>query len=408
MVRYWPTRRVASTAPVTPDTLTEAQLGQWKLLGAFQRRLAPHLGRRRKTLTEEDPRRTLFAGQYVSLLLFGLLNPVLKTTRALCAASHFERMQAESQGPPVSLASFSAMQQVVEPELLAGVLREMSAEAGPGFGDDRVRQPVQELIANDGPLLPALPRMAWARWQNPQNRAGKLHLEFSVWRQVPVEFTVTDANPSERAVWQSKLRQGAGYVNDRNYSHDYKLIGDVQKAKALFVLRWHNNALFTPLESAWGLSEADRQAGVVEDINVRLGSDPDGPEGRLVRVEADLSTLYQPSGLDRRMGRADLPLPVADRTVFQVDQMRAGLSALDGRVPPGHDPPDLLRAQRLGAAGLVDRSQAHPAPVGSAAALLGRLRKLGRINPGVADRKKQIRTLAGPLRSRGLGGGALS
>src|ERR1017187_5615143 len=271
--------------------MTEAQLGQWKLLGAFQRRPPPQLGRRRKTLTEEDPRRTLFARQYVSLLLFGWLNPVLKTTRALCAASHFERMQAESQGPPVSLASFSAMQQVVEPELLAGVLREMSAEAGPGFGDDRVRQPVQELIANDGTLLPALPRMAWARWQNPQNRPCKLHLEFSVWRQVPVEFTVTDANPSERAVWQSKLRQGACYVNDRNYSHDYKLIGDVQKAKARFVLRWHNNALFTPLESAWGLSEADRQAGVGEDIKVRLGSDPDGPEGRLGRVAADGHTF---------------------------------------------------------------------------------------------------------------------
>jgi len=291
MVRYWPTRRVASTAPVTPDTLTEAQLGQWKLLGAFQRRLAPHLDRRHKTPTEADPRRTLFAGQYVSLLLFGLLNPVLKTTRALCAASHFERVQAESQGPPVSLASFSAMQQVVEPELLAGVLREMSSEALPVFGDQRVHQHVQELIANDGTLLPALPRMAWALWQNPQNRAGKLHLEFSVWRQVPVEFTVTDANTSERAVWKSKLRKGACYVNDRNYSHDYRLIGDVQKAKALFVLRLHNNALFTPLESARVLSEADRQAGVVEDIKVRLGPDPDGPEGRLVRVEADGHTF---------------------------------------------------------------------------------------------------------------------
>jgi hypothetical protein len=200
-------------------------------------------------------------------------------------------MQAESQGPPVSLASFSAMQQVVEPELLAGVLREMSTEAGPVFGDKRVRQHVQELIANDGTLLPALPRMAWALWQNPQNRAGKLHLEFSVWRQVPVEFTVTDANTSERAVWKSKLRKGACYVNDRNYSHDYRLIGEVQKAQAFFVLRLHNNALFTPLESARVLSEADRQAGVVEDIKVRLGSDPDGPEGRLVRVEADGHTF---------------------------------------------------------------------------------------------------------------------
>jgi DDE family transposase len=146
-------------------------------------------------------------------------------------------------------------------------------------------------IANDGTLLPALPRMAWALWQNPQNRAGKLHLEFSVWRQVPVEFTVTDGNTSERAVWRSKLRKGACYVNDRNYSHDYHLIGDVQKAGASFVLRLHNNALFTPLESARVLSEADRQAGVVEDIKVRLGSDPDGPEGRLVRVEADGHTF---------------------------------------------------------------------------------------------------------------------
>jgi len=271
--------------------LTEAQLGQWKLLGAFRRRLAPHLGRRRKTPTEADPRRTLFVDQYVSLLLFGLLNPVLKTARALCAASHFERLQAESQGPPVSLASFSAMQQVVEPELLAGVLHEMSSEALPVFGDDRVRQHVQELIANDGTLLPALPRMAWALWQNPQNRAGKLHLEFSVWRQVPVEFTVTDANASERAVWKSKLRKGACYVNDRNYSHDYGLIGDVQKAKALFVLRLHNNAVCTPLESPRVLREADRQAGVVEDVKVRLGSDPDAPEGRLVRVEADGHTF---------------------------------------------------------------------------------------------------------------------
>jgi len=167
----------------------------------------------------------------------------------------------------------------------------MSAEAGPVFGDKRVRQSVQELIANDGTLLPALPRMAWALWQNPRNRAGKLHLEFSVWRQVPVEFTVTDANTSERAVWKSKLRKGACYVNDRNYSHEYRLIGDVQKAQAFFVLRLHNNALSTPLESARVLTEADRQAGVVEDIKVRLGSDPDGPEGRLVRVEADGHTF---------------------------------------------------------------------------------------------------------------------
>jgi hypothetical protein len=282
---------VASSAPATSDKLTEAQLRNWRLLAAFQTRLAPHLERRLPSPTETDPRRTVFVGPYLSLLLLGLFNPVLKTTRALCAASRFERVQVESGCASVSLASFSAMQQVVEPELLAGLLREMSAEALPVFGEDRVRQQVKELIANDGTLLPALPRMAWALWQNPQNRAGKLHLEFSVWRQVPVEFTVTHGNTSERAVWKSKLRRGACYVNDRNYSHDYDLIGDVHKAGAWFVLRLHNNAILTPLGPARPLSEADRQAGVVEDLPVRLGSDPGGPEGRLVRVEADGHTF---------------------------------------------------------------------------------------------------------------------
>ena len=282
---------MTSTAPATANELTEAQLRNWSLLEAFQGRLAPHLKRRLQTPTETDPRRTLQVGPYLSLMLLGLFNPVLKTTRALCVASRFARVQAESGCTPVSLASFSAMQQVVEPELLAGLLREMSAEALPVFGEDRVRQQVKELIANDGTLLPALPRMAWALWQNPQNRAGKLHLEFSVWRQVPVEFTVTDGNTSERAGWKHKLRKGACYVNDRNYSHDYRLIGDVQKAGARFVLRLHNNAILTPLGPARRLSEADRQAGVVEDIPVRLGSDPQGPEGRLVRVEADGHTF---------------------------------------------------------------------------------------------------------------------
>ena len=108
---------------------------------------------------------------------------------------------------------------------------------------------------------------------------------------MPVEFTVTDAHPSERAVWKAKLRPGACYVNDRNYSHDYRLIGEVQAAGASFVLRLHNNAVVTPLEPARALTEADRRAGVVEDRRVRLGSDPDGPVGRLVRVEADGHTF---------------------------------------------------------------------------------------------------------------------
>jgi DDE family transposase len=287
--RYWPTERVAGRT--TEHSIQERQLHHWKLLKAFQQRLEPALAKRDKTPTELDPRRRLQAGGYLSMMLFGLLNPVLKSTRGLCAASGLQRMQEEVCGGPVSLASFSEMQAVCEPALLAGLLRELATEAQPVFGDKRVQAQVGDLTANDGTLLPAPPRMAWALWQDERNRAGKLHLEFSVWRQVPSEFTVTPGNDWERAVWEAKLKPGAFYVNDRHYGHDYKLIGRVQKAKASVVLRLFNNTVLERLEPARALSPADRQAGVVEDVKVRLGTEPDGPVGRLVRVEADGHTF---------------------------------------------------------------------------------------------------------------------
>ena len=266
---------------------TSAELGNWKLLAEFQRRLEPILNAAPKSNTELDSRRTLLSSDYFSLVLFALLNPAIKTARALCGGSHLARMQAEVCREPVSLASFSEMQSVADPEILAGLLYSLSSEALPVFGDPRVREKVHDLIANDGTLLPALPRMAWALWQNPQNRAGKLHLEFSVWRQVPLEFTITDGNTSERAVWKQKLRKGAFYVNDRAYSHDYKVISTVAAAGASFVLRLFNNTLIERMERARDLSEEDRLAGVVEDVWVRLGKGSEGPMGRLVRVETD-------------------------------------------------------------------------------------------------------------------------
>jgi hypothetical protein len=275
----------------TKPGIDERQLHHWKLLKTFQQRLEPVLARRDKTPTELDPRRTLQPGGYLSMMLFALLNPVIKSTRALCAASGLKRMQEEVCKGPVSLGSFSEMQAVCEPELLAGLLRELSAEALPVFGDERVRAQVRDLTANDGTLLPALPRMAWALWQDERNRAGKLHLEFSVWRQVPSEFTVTPGNDSERAAWEAKLKPGSFYVNDRHFSHDYQLIGRVLKARASFVLRLFNNTVLTRLEPARILTPADRQAGVMEDVKVRLGLESDGPEGRLVRVEADGHTF---------------------------------------------------------------------------------------------------------------------
>jgi hypothetical protein len=79
------------------------------------------------------------------------------------------------------------MQHLVDPELLAGLLRSLAEEAGPSFGDAKVRAQVGELVAIDGTLLPVLPRMAWALWQDSKNRAAKLHLELSVWCDLPTD-----------------------------------------------------------------------------------------------------------------------------------------------------------------------------------------------------------------------------
>ena len=60
------------------------------------------------------------------------------------------RLQEEVCGQEVKLSSFSEMQHLCDPDLLAGLLRELNAQALPIFGDARVRAQVEDLIANDG------------------------------------------------------------------------------------------------------------------------------------------------------------------------------------------------------------------------------------------------------------------
>jgi len=116
---------VSAAANVAPP-LCEAQLHNWKLLGQFQQRLAPRLARAGASAAADHQ---LTASDYLSLQLFALLNPALKSARSLCAASRFQRVQQEVCRQPVKLASFSEMQHLCDPELLAGLLRELGQES---------------------------------------------------------------------------------------------------------------------------------------------------------------------------------------------------------------------------------------------------------------------------------------
>jgi hypothetical protein len=257
------------------------QLSSWKQLQQFRQLLAAQAG----NSVELDPRRTLLADDYFSLFLFGLLNPVFKTMRSVCGATHFGRMRQVCRAP-VSPASFSAAQHIFDPETLVPVVRELAAKARlqMSFGEERVRQALQSLTAVDGTVLRAVNRMSWA----PHGGHGcsvKLHLHFSVFDQVPVDWTITPGSTPERKVWKSKPKAGDFFVADRHYSHDHLLVARLHRAGVDFVLRLNKNFLMEPVGPERPLSEADRQNGVVSDRLIRLGARPGAPALRLVRLQ---------------------------------------------------------------------------------------------------------------------------
>jgi hypothetical protein len=268
------------------EPVGEAELGNWKLLDRFRREVVPLLAARPLTPTEQDGRRTLFAEDYFCAYLFALLNPVVTSMRALCHASHCRKMRQVCSAP-LSPASFSAAQHVFAPEVLDQVVRQLSRQALGQCqgGDPRVRQALKALTAVDGTLLRAVPRMAWTPAAGP-TWAVRLHLHFSVLDQVPEAWTVTAGNVCERKVFKEVVKPGAMVVTDRYFSKPYALLENLQCRGVDFVIRLNDEAFVESTGSARPLTERDRQAGVVWDRWMHLGTRGKGPVLRVVRVES--------------------------------------------------------------------------------------------------------------------------
>lgn len=265
--------------------LNESDLSNWRLLDQFRRRLKPLV--EAVSTGAEDPRRKLVAEDYFSLLLFGLFNPALKSMRALCHASaRFEKMR-EISSRPIAPASFSEGQHSFDPEMLGQILRQLAREARgrAEFGDPRVRQALRSLTAVDGTVLRAVRRMAWAN-AGKNGSAIKLHLHFSVFDQVPEDWTITPANVCERRTLKSKVQPGQFYVADRLYSDDYAFLGRMVRQKTDFVFRLPGNVVRTPSSASRQLTPEDCAAGVVSDRWEKIGSKYNGPALRVVEIHA--------------------------------------------------------------------------------------------------------------------------
>lgn len=265
--------------------MTEDQLQNWKLLKRFKGFLADRADRFPKAPTELDGRRTLFRDDYFCLHLFGLLNPVLKTMRGLCRATHLPKMRQVCP-ETVSLGSFSAAQHQFDPAILEDIVRDLASRARPSFGDPRLREISKTLSAVDGSVLRALHRMTWAPAAG-HGCAVRVHLHFEVFTQTPEDWTITPASHCERKVWAARVRPGRFYICDRLYSNQHQLLARVRAAGADFVMRLKGNIILDPVGEARELSEADRQAGVVWDRSMSLGCKEGGPVFRVVRIEAE-------------------------------------------------------------------------------------------------------------------------
>jgi hypothetical protein len=267
-------------------SITADQLRNWKLLDCFRREVLPLLAARPLTPTESDERRTLFAGDYFCAFLFAMLNPALKSLRALGHASHCRKMRQVCSAP-FSPATFSEAQHLFSPEVLDAVVRRLAKQAlGQGQGGDpRVRQALAALTAVDGTLLRAVPRMAWTPAPGPTH-AVRLHLHFSVFDQVPEAWTITPGKVCERKVFNQTVPPGAMIVADRNFSQSYLLLEALRDRGVHFVIRLKDNTSLETVGSERVLTPADRKAGVVWDRQVRLGARGQGPVFRVVRLEA--------------------------------------------------------------------------------------------------------------------------
>lgn len=261
--------------PAAP--LRESDLRQWRLIDDFSQALQRAGVAWPAQSTWSDPARQFQLSHYLGLYLFALVNPVLATTRALCAASQLTRVQGDlCGGHPVSLGSFSEAQHLVDPVWLEKLFVHLAAQQ-PGPPPRDPHQAWQQWLARDGSILPALPRMHWAlsgagrpKNSGAPHRAVRLHLSFHLLDDKPVAAQVTHGKVCERKTWKAQWERGAAYVGDRYYAEDYQCLRDLDAMDCAYIVRLRDEAVVTVLEEL-PVTAADRATGVTRQARVQLG-----------------------------------------------------------------------------------------------------------------------------------------
>ena len=251
-----------------PPSLSEETLQGF----TYFRLLGPLFDHLHGAATERDRagNRQLFYAQYASLLLLDFFHPVVTSLRGLQQTTTLAKVQERLGVRPTSLRALSEAAAVFDATLLHEVRTTLGARLRPPLPMAE-HAALAPLIAVAGRLVPALPRMAWALWQDEQHRAAQMPVAFAVLRQGPVDVTVTAGNGSERAEWRRLVQPGGCYVVDRG-DVDSSLFQELHDLPCSFLCRVKDNAAYEVQEER-ALSPTAVHAGVVRDaVRRRLGT----------------------------------------------------------------------------------------------------------------------------------------
>ncbi len=222
--------------------------------------------------------RELHYDEYCLLILLYLFNPVVTSLRSLRQVSELANVQKKLGCSRASLGSLSEATTVFDPERLKPIIEELAAQAQPVARDPRLSQVPGKLMAVDGTLIAALPKMMEASFRKRTTGSGlvkwRLHTHFQVEQYVPrrIEVTPDGGGPhDERAVLERSLEGDCTYVLDRGYAK-FTLFNRIVAAGSSYVCRTRDNTAYTVLEQR-ALSEADRALHVLSDQVVQLGTE---------------------------------------------------------------------------------------------------------------------------------------
>jgi hypothetical protein len=251
-------------APPAKPQITAQDIQGFK----YFRLLGPLFAHLHMAGTERDRagNRQLFYDQYATVLLVYFFSPTLTSLRGLQQATTLAKVQQRLGVRRTSLGALSEAAYVFDAALLHEVIGALGAQLQPHVPLAE-QEALRALTAVDGSLLPALPQMAWALWQDAEHRAAKMHVAFAVLRQGPVDVTVTAGNASERAELRRLVQPGGFYVFDRGYA-DYTLFQELHDLPCSFVGRVQNNAAYEVQEER-PVSAAAQAVGVRRDALLR-------------------------------------------------------------------------------------------------------------------------------------------